>query len=193
MEDAVRFHGHLCPMSALGVRMGRLALKKLARGREKGVKLIAVVEFKNCMADGIQLATGATYGKNTLFYREYGKFAASFYDLATKKSVRVRINNDAVEEALVFGKGAQDVKKLPPDNREEEAREILEKGREIAEKLDKMTDEELFETTEAPPFTPPEEPSLKHVHCEKCGEVVLEDFIKVQDGENVCIACLEEN
>ncbi len=193
MEDAVRFHGHLCPMSALGVRMGRLALKKLARGREKGVKLIAVVEFKNCMADGIQLATGATYGKNTLFYREYGKFAASFYDLATKKSVRVRINNDAVEEALVFGRGAQDVKKLPPDNREEEARKILEKGREIAEKLDKMTDEELFETTEAPPFTPPEEPALKHVHCGKCREVVLEDFIKVQDGENVCIACLEEN
>ena len=191
MEDAVKFHGHLCPMSVLGVRMGKLALRKLGRGKEKGVRLIAVVEFKNCMADGIQYATGATYGKNTLFLKDYGKFAASFYDLATKKSLRIRIKNDVVEEALVFGRGAQDVKKLPPDKREKEAKMILEKGHEIAEKLGKLTDEELFEVTESPPFKPEEEPSLKHVVCEECGEIVLEDFIKSKDGKNMCIGCPE--
>jgi formylmethanofuran dehydrogenase subunit E len=191
MEDAVKFHGHLCPMSVLGVRMGRLALKKLARGRERGVRLVAVVEFKNCMADGIQYATGATYGKNTLFLNDYGKFAASFYDLGTKESVRIKVRNDVVEEALVFGRGAQDVKKLPPADREKEAKGILEKGREIAEKIGKLSDDELFEITEAPPFKPEEEPSLKHTVCEECGEIVLEDFIREKDGKNVCIGCLE--
>jgi formylmethanofuran dehydrogenase subunit E len=68
---------------------------------------------------------------------------------------------------------------------------ILEKGHEIAEKLGKLTDEELFEVTEAPPFKPEEEPSLKHVVCEECGEIVLEDFIKSKDGKNMCIGCLE--
>lgn len=191
MEDAVRFHGHLCPMSALGVRMGRLALKTLARGREKGVKLIAVVEFNNCISDGIQYVCGTTYGKNNLFYKEHGKFAASFYDLATGKSVRIRIKNEVVEEALVYGKAAQEVRKLPPADREEEAKNLLNQGRKIVEKFDKMQDDELFSITEAPPFKPEEEPSLEHVYCEECGEIVLEDFVKVDNGEKVCIGCLE--
>ncbi|MBU2559885.1 hypothetical protein KKA03_03230 [archaeon] len=189
MEDAVDFHGHLCPMSYLGVRMGRLALKKLVRGRERGVRLIAVVEFQNCLADGIQYATGATFGKNTLFLRDCGKFAASFYDLATEKSMRIRVGNEVVEESLIFGTEGQEVKKLPPNDRKEAARRILEKGKEIAERFSKMSDEELFEVTQAPYFKPAEEPSLKHVVCEECGEIVLEEFIKEKDGKKVCIEC----
>lgn len=193
MEDAVKFHGHLCPMSALGLRMGKKALKTLARGKEKGVKLIAVVEFRNCFSDGIQYVCGTTYGKNNLFYEEYGKFAASFYDLATGKSIRIRIENEVVEEALAYGMAAQEVKKLPPADREEETKRLFKQGREIVEKLNEMRDEELFSITEAPAFKPEKEPSLKHVLCEKCGEVVLEDFIKASNGENVCIACLEKS
>lgn len=189
MEDAVKFHGHLCPMFALGLRMGKTALKTLARGREKGVKLIAVVEFRNCLSDGIQYVCGTTYGKNNLFYEEYGKFAASFYDIATGESIRIRIENEAVEEALVYGVAAQEVKKLPPADREEETKRLFKQGKEIVEKLNKMEDEELFSITEAPVFKPEKEPSLKHVFCEKCGEVVLEDFIKVH---NLCISCLEK-
>lgn len=189
MEDAVKFHGHLCPMYALGLRVGKRALKTLARGKEKGVKLIAVVEFRNCLSDGIQYVCGTTYGKNNLFYKEHGKFAASFYDLATGKSTRIRVNNEAVKEALVYGIAAQKVKKLPPANRKEDAEKLFGRGREIVEKFNKMTDDELLSITEAPPFKPEEEPSLKHAICEKCGELVLVDFIKVHD---VCIACLEK-
>jgi formylmethanofuran dehydrogenase subunit E len=190
MEDAVDFHGHLCPMSYLGVRMGRLALKTLARGKEKGVRLIAVVEFQNCLGDGIQYATGATFGKNTLFLKDYGKFAASFYDLATEKSVRIRVRNEVVEESLIFGIEGQDVKKLPPNDRKEAAGKILEKGKEIAARFAKISDEDLFEVTQAPYFKPAEEPSLKHMVCEECGEILLEDFVKEKDGKNVCASCL---
>jgi formylmethanofuran dehydrogenase subunit E len=192
MEDAIKFHGHLCPMFALGYRMGKMALKTLARGREEGVKLIAVVEFRNCLSDGIQYVCGTTYGKNNLFYKEYGKFATSFYDLATGKSIRIRVKNEVVEEALVYGMSAQEVKKLPSANREEETKRLFNWGREIVEKFNKMKDEELFTITKAVPFKPEKESSLKHTFCEKCGEVVLEDFIKVHNGKKMCIPCLEK-
>lgn len=169
--------------------MGRLSLKTLARGREKGVRLIAVVEFQNCLADGIQKVTGATFGKNTLFLRDYGKFAASFYDLATEKSARIKVRKEVVEESLIFGREGQVVKKLPPADRKEAAERILEKGREIAERFAKMSDEDLFEVTQAPYFKPKEEPSLKHTVCEECGEIVLEDFVKEKDGKKVCLSC----
>jgi formylmethanofuran dehydrogenase subunit E len=165
--------------------MGRLALKTLVRGREKGVRLLAVVEFQNCLADGIQYATGATFGKNTLFLRDYGKFAASFYDLATEKSVRIRVRNEVVEESLIFGIAGQEVKRLPPNDRKEAAEGILETGKEIAERFAKMNNEELFDVAQAPYFKPKDEPSLKHIICEECGEVVLEDFVK----DHVCTEC----
>lgn len=192
MEDAVKFHGHLCPMFALGYRMGKMALKTLARGREEGVKLIAVVEFRNCLSDGIQYVCGTTYGKNNLFYKEYGKFATSFYDLATGKSTRIRVKNKAVEEALEYGMAGQEVKKLPPASRDEEAKKLFQLGREIVDKINEIGDEELFTITDAVPFKPEEEPSLKHVICEKCGELVLEDFVKVHNGKKTCIHCLEK-
>lgn len=189
MEESIKFHGHLCPMSYLGVRMGKLALKRLGRGREKGVRLIAVVEFKNCLADGIQLVTGATYGKNTLFLKDYGKFAASFYDLATGKSIRIIVRNEIIEECLVYGMEAQDVKALPPGDRKEAAARILAKGKEITGRLEKMGDGDLFEVMEAPYFDPEKESSLKSAVCEECNELVLEEFINEQKGKIVCRDC----
>jgi formylmethanofuran dehydrogenase subunit E len=191
MEESVKFHGHLCPMSYLGVRMGRVALKRLGRGREKGVRLIAVVEFKNCLADGIQLVTGATYGKNTLFLKDYGKFAASFYDLATSKSIRLRVRNEIIEGCLVYGMEAQDVKALPPDDRKEAADRILAKGKEITKRLEKMGDSDLFAVMDAPYFNPEKESSLEPTHCEECNEIVLKEFIKERKGKKVCKDCLE--
>jgi formylmethanofuran dehydrogenase subunit E len=189
MEDAVRFHGHLCPMFALGLRMGKKALKTLERGREEGVKLVAVVEYRNCLADGLQFICGTTYGKNNLYYREYGKFAASFYDLVSGKSMRIKVRGGVVEEALEFGLKGQEIKKLPPADRKREAEEHFKRGKEVVAKLEKMSDDELFEITEAPAFEPEPEPSLEHEICGKCGEVVLKDFIKVKDGEKICIPC----
>jgi formylmethanofuran dehydrogenase subunit E len=189
MEESIKFHGHLCPMSYLGVRMGKVALKRLGRAREKGVRLIAVVEFKNCLADGIQLVTGATYGKNTLFLKDHGKFAASFYDLVSEKSVRIRVRNEIIEGCLVYGMEAQDVKALPPDNRKEAAARILEKGKEITGRLEKMGDADLFTIVEAPYFDPEKESSLKPTVCEDCNELVLKEFISEQKGKIVCRDC----
>jgi formylmethanofuran dehydrogenase subunit E len=189
MDDAEKFHGHMCPMYALGLRMGKKALSILGRGREDGVKLVAIIEYRNCLADGLQYICGTTYGKNNLLYREYGKFAASFYDLTSKKSVRLRVRKDVLSEVLKFGLRGQEIRRLPPDSRRGEAKMHFEKGKKIIESLNKMSDDELFEITEAPAFDPAEEPILKYEVCEECGEVVLQDYIKIKNKRKVCIPC----
>lgn len=185
LQEAVSFHGHLCPMFYLGVRMGGLALKKLDRARERGVKLHAVVEFANCFGDGIQYVTGATFGKNNLHLADRGKFAASFYDLSSGKNLRLRMKKDIVEKVLEYGRAGRDVKRLPPAEREEETRRLMAMGREMVERLKGLSDEELFEVTDAPGFTPPEGPSLDYVVCPGCGEVTLKEYAE----KGLCGSC----
>jgi len=190
LEKGAAFHGHLCPMFALGMRMGELALKELGREREGGVKLSCVVEFRNCFSDGIQYVCGATFGKGNLHYEEEGKFAASFYDHVTGKSVRIAIKPAVVKETIrEYGRRGQEVRAMPPAERRREAEALLKKGREMAERLFKMEDAELFYVTGAPRFEAPEEPPLAAEPCSVCGELVVESFLR----EGRCKGCFEKN
>lgn len=189
LEEGATFHGHLCPMFALGVRMGNKALEELGRDREDGVKLSCVVEFRNCFSDGIQYVCGTTFGKNNLHYRKEGKFAASFYDHVTGKSARIAIKPAVVKETLrEYGRRGQEVKAMPPAERKREAEQLLKKGREMAERLFRMEDAELFYVTDAPPFEAPEEPDLVAVTCEECGELLVAGFAR----EGRCKTCSEK-
>jgi|Deesub1362B_J571_1020462.scaffolds.fasta_scaffold12461_4 formylmethanofuran dehydrogenase subunit E len=190
LEEAARFHGHLCPMLALGYRMGKLALKKLGRAREGGMKLLAVVEFQNCLADGIAFVTGATFGKSTLILKPLGKFAASFYDLASGKSLRILVRKEILEATLDYGRRGEEIKNMPVAERKQAAEEHMRRGKEIVAKLMEKSDEELFEIKEAPPFKQEPYPSLAHAYCSNCGELVLKAYAEERRGEVVCRACV---
>ena len=65
---AFPFHGHRCPFMPLGVRMGQLSLAALGVAREQDHTLHVIAELgdghpQTCLMDGIQIATGATFGK----------------------------------------------------------------------------------------------------------------------------------
>ncbi|MBL7070121.1 MAG: formylmethanofuran dehydrogenase subunit E family protein [Candidatus Omnitrophica bacterium] len=69
LAEAVRFHGHLGPYLVLGVLAGEVALKKLKCRKYFGldVKVRGVDKKpKSCLIDGLQLSTGATYGKGNI-------------------------------------------------------------------------------------------------------------------------------
>jgi formylmethanofuran dehydrogenase subunit E len=191
LGGAVRFHGHLCPMFYLGFRMGNHALTKLKRERESGVKLHVVVEFANCFGDGVQFVTGATFGKNNLYLDDKGKFAASFYDLVNGDTLRLSMKRSVVERVLEYGRTGKEVKKLPPTKREEEARKLMASGKEMVVWLKGVEDEALFEETPAPDFSPLEGPSLDYFFCEKCGELTLNEYVKVTGNKNLCRSCQE--
>src|SRR3989338_6987873 len=69
LEEAIKFHGHLGPYLVLGVLAGELALKNLGSKKYFGLDIKvygADKKPKSCLIDGLQLSTGATYGKGNI-------------------------------------------------------------------------------------------------------------------------------
>ncbi|MBN1913518.1 MAG: formylmethanofuran dehydrogenase subunit E family protein [Candidatus Omnitrophica bacterium] len=66
LRQAIGFHGHLGPWLVLGLLIGELSLKKLGAKKYFGLKVVvrgANKKPRSCLIDGLQLSTGATYGK----------------------------------------------------------------------------------------------------------------------------------
>jgi formylmethanofuran dehydrogenase subunit E len=69
LKEAVKFHGHLGPYLVLGLLIGEFAMKRLNCRRYFGIKVRvrgANKKPKSCLIDGLQLSTGATYGKGNI-------------------------------------------------------------------------------------------------------------------------------
>lgn len=70
--DILDYHGHYCPMSTLGGRMGWAARRRLeAAGVDNGLR--ATVYARTCALDGISRTTGCTEGAGTLVVRTTGE------------------------------------------------------------------------------------------------------------------------
>ena len=85
---AFAFHGHRCWASAVGVRIGLAAMETLGVERSGASQLFAAVEIGEkhgamCFADGIQYATGCTFGKGNLAKTQEGKLAVTLTETAT--------------------------------------------------------------------------------------------------------------
>ncbi len=101
LDEAVAFHGHLCPGQVLGVRMTVAGCRALgaAHPQQAGKRLVVLVEIDRCATDAIQALTGVSLGKRTLKHVDYGKTAATFVDTVTREAVRVVARDDARELA----------------------------------------------------------------------------------------------
>lgn len=107
LRTAREAHGeHACPGLILGTRLSRYAGRLLGMelpDREK--RLVVRVEIDRCAADAIQAVTGCRPGKRTLRFADYGKLAATFWDLRTGRAVRVAARGDLRERAGAAGEG----------------------------------------------------------------------------------------
>ena len=90
LEKIKTVHGNICAGIVLGTRMTLAAMRELELDpTRKNKNLIVFVEIDRCMTDAVQTITGCTLGQRTLKYVNYGKFGATFYDMALKRAVRV--------------------------------------------------------------------------------------------------------
>jgi len=187
-EWAFEFHGHQCPFMPIGYRMGRLALEKLGLVREKDHGFFVFPELgeahpQTCMMDGIQAATGATYGKLLMSKTFYGKLAATFYH-RQKGGIRLSLNPDAVDamgqfEFIAIRKKGIEPSQIPAPLSEEIIRWVYE-----------QTDETLFTVQPKPDFQfKPLKGSFNKTKCYSCGEYVFDRYLKMKDGKPVCIPC----
>jgi formylmethanofuran dehydrogenase subunit E len=89
---AVQAHGHLCAGQILGLRLAVHGLQLLGiedpTGKDRK-RLVTYVEIDRCAADAITVVTGCRLGKRALKFRDFGKVAATFCDLAENRAVRV--------------------------------------------------------------------------------------------------------
>jgi len=104
MEDhpllvaAGRFHGHIGPFLAIGLRMGGIANETLGRDpMEMGASvLVEPRPPRSCVLDGIQYSTGCTMGKgNIVIEPSPGGVAAAFR--MGDKSLTIRLKEAYLE------------------------------------------------------------------------------------------------
>src|SRR4029450_13872900 len=90
LAEAEKYHGHMCPGQALGVRMAMLGCRLVGIEEPKlSKRLIVFVEIDRCAADAINTVTGCRLGKRTLKYYDYGKLAPTFPNKKTAEAIRV--------------------------------------------------------------------------------------------------------
>ena len=177
LEHSVQFHGHLCPGQVLGVRMAMAGCREVGINEPESTRdLIVFVEIDRCATDAIQSVTGCKLGKRTLKFLDYGKMAATFYNVREDTAVRVLARDDSRERAKEYAS---------PDLTIKEAQ---------TQAYMAMEDRELFVITpvqlrlrqEDLPGHP-----LNRLACDDCGEGVNDRREVTVAGRILCKACAE--
>jgi formylmethanofuran dehydrogenase subunit E len=174
-------HGHLCAGQILGLRMALYGLELLGIDDPEGKdrkRLVAFIEIDRCATDAIPVVTGCRLGKRALKFRDFGKVAATFCDLAAGRAVRVAARESAKERA----------RELHP--------EIENRNQQQLVAYREMPAGELFDIQWVRVALGPEDlPGYKgpRVVCDACGEVVKFRRETVRDGRTLCRSCAGEH
>jgi formylmethanofuran dehydrogenase subunit E len=185
---AFEFHGHRCPFMPIGYRMGKLALEYLKVEREKDHGFFVFPEIgeghpQACMVDGMQAATGATYGKVLIAKTFYGKLAATFFH-PQKSAVRYSLRPEFVDafgkfEFFAYRKKGVEPSKIPQKLSDEVINWVYE-----------QSDDSMFKIEPRPDFKfTPVKGSFNKTKCSICDEYVFERYARMKDGQPVCIPC----
>ena len=179
LHEAEIAHGHLCAGQILGVRMAMLGLKRLEITDPRGAdrkRLVTFVEIDRCATDAIAVVTGCRLGKRALKIRDWGKMAATFVDLPSRKAVRLAARESSKERA----------RELYP--------EIENKNQQQMHAYREMSDADLFtELWVQAPIAPRELPGYKspRITCALCGEGINYDREVQRDGKILCLGCAD--
>ena len=93
-----RFHGHVCPGSLMGLRLGLAAKEALnAQGKIKAETFLHA-----CSVDGIQIATGATLGNKSFILEDRGEMYLILTDVGNGKQVEARLTKEAMNRGKKF-------------------------------------------------------------------------------------------
>ena len=160
-ERTIEFHGHECGGLIIGYRAALLAMELLDAESSAGdEEIVCIAENDSCSVDAVQALLGCTAGKGNLLFKLRGKQAFSFFNRTNGKSARVVLKN------LRFASS-------------EEKRAFIKNA----------PAEEIFEITTPRDYLPCRAEIYKSFPCEKCGEVTAEPWLRIQNGQKVCLDC----
>jgi formylmethanofuran dehydrogenase subunit E len=172
-------HGHLCAGQILGVRMALLGLERLGIDDPRGCdrkRVVTFVEIDRCATDAIGMVTGCRLGKRTLKFRDWGKMAATFVDLASGRGVRI-----------VALENSRDLARDLYPHIENKSQQQMQAYRELP-------DAQLFRENQVKVEVDPSElPGYKseRIVCSRCGEGVNFGRYKDVAGLRLCLSCAQ--
>ena len=177
---AAAAHGHLCAGQILGLRMALHGLALLGMEDPTGKdrkRLVTFVEIDRCATDAIAVVTGCRLGKRALKFRDFGKVAATFCDLANDRAVRVLAREDSKQLAC------------------ERYPQMADRNQQQMRAYRELSEAELFDHAWVRVAIGPEDlPGFKagRVLCEACGEAVNFRREVIREGRTLCRACAGE-
>jgi formylmethanofuran dehydrogenase subunit E len=180
LRAAEQAHGHICAGQVLGVRMAMLGLQKLGIDDPQGQdrkRLVTFVEIDRCATDAVAVVTGCRLGKRALKFRDWGKMAATFVDVTTRRAIRIAARESSKSLA----------REMHPELGSKNQQQMLA--------YREMADDDLFTTQWVTVELPPEEfPGYKgeRIVCDSCGEGI--NFCREvrRDGKVLCRSCAGE-
>ncbi len=189
VEGVQRFHGHMCPGLAIGIRAAEIALREIGP-HAQDEEVVAIVETDMCAVDAIQYLTGCTFGKGNLIHLDYGKNAFTFIRRSDGKAIRVVVRPEAWGEPDPEHRALFD-KVRNGEATEEERRRFQELHHARAQAILDRPVEELFDIRPADLTIPARARIHNSVPCAGCGELVMETRARIFRGETYCIPCFE--
>ncbi|MDK2891685.1 FmdE family protein [Methanohalophilus sp.] len=189
IEDAVKFHGHMCPGLAIGFRVAKLAEEHFGM-RSKDEELVAIVENKSCSVDAIQVINSCTFGKGNLIFRDYGKHVYTFFKRGNEKALRI-VRKQNVFERDNNGNNLFEkirAKTATPEEMTEFKKEREERIKMILE----APADELFKIEEIKAEPPKKAVIFQTLTCSECGEGMMESRARIAHGKYFCLPCFEK-
>ena len=189
IEDIVRFHGHMCPGLAMGIRAAELGLREVGQ-HSSDEEVVALTETDMCGVDAIQYLTGCTFGKGNLIHLDYGKNAYTFIRRSDGKAVRISARPGA------FYRGPEhrelSAKVRNESATEEERARYKEQRADRIEAILQAPEEELYAVEDVQDA---EIPPVARIHnsivCAGCGELTMETRVRKLERRELCPACFE--
>jgi formylmethanofuran dehydrogenase subunit E len=164
-QQCIAFHGHACPGLAVGFKAALKARELLDCDGSPDEEVVCISENDACGVDAIQVLLGCTAGKGNLLFHIRGKMAWSFYNRRNGRSIRL-VQKDGLEHK---------------DTLEEKIQLILD-----------TPARQLFEMMAPTLPLPQPAKTYKTYQCARCGEKTGEKWIRLVDGQTVCLDCLQE-
>jgi formylmethanofuran dehydrogenase subunit E len=178
----------------MGLRAGLAMLEALGVERAADGQHTALVEIDRdhcatCYTDGIQMATGCTFGKGNIQKFGYGKFAVTLIDNKTGRSMRVLTRNETIQkskesEFIQFRKRGIPASKIDTDLVTPLVDFILSSPTESLFQVGPVIEGK-------PPVGRPND--FNTIICDECGETVVERYARFKNGKVACMPCAEKN
>jgi formylmethanofuran dehydrogenase subunit E len=181
LQKAEAAHGHLCAGQILGVRMALVGLERLGIADPRGAdrkRLVTYVEIDRCATDAIALVTGCRLGKRALKFRDWGKMAATFVDLASGLSSGRGVRVVALENSRQLAARVYPHLESPKMQQMQAYRELPDADLFRVESVRVAVD-----VADLPGY------KAERVACARCGEGVNFGRFVELDGQKVCLSC----